>query len=126
GSPEALGGIDVLAAVDARGRAAIVRFGNDGHAFAAVSPAIVDGHGANHATAVHIHFRAVREGVFDRVGVEVLIDVIVAIRIFAVMTAADALGFDRPGAFHPAKLIDVVNVEVAVAAAGGPEEAVEA
>ena len=63
---------------------------------------------------------AVGEGVLDRVGVEVLVDVVAA-----VVPAAGALGLDRPGVLHPAALVDVVDQEVAVAAAAGPEEAVE-
>ena len=56
-----------------------------------------------------------------RVGVEVLVDVVAAI-----MAAAQRLGLDRPGVLHPAAMVDDVDVEVAEAAAAGPEEAVEA
>ena len=63
---------------------------------------------------------AVGEGVFDRVGVEVLVDVVAA-----VAAGARALGRDRPGVLHPAALVDVVDQEVAEAAAAGPEEPVE-
>ena len=63
---------------------------------------------------------AVAEGVLDRVGVEVLVDVVAA-----VVPAAGALGLDRPGVLHPAAFVDVVDQEVAEAAAAGPEEPVE-
>src|SRR5262249_55167416 len=63
----------------------------------------------------------VGEGVLDAVGVEVLVD-----EVAAVDPAAEAAGLDRPGVLHPAALVNVVDVEVAVAAAAGPEEAVEA
>jgi len=42
-----------------------------------------------------------------------------------VVPAAGALGLHRPVALHPAALVDVVDEEVAVAAAAGPQEAVE-
>src|SRR5687767_8334048 len=42
------------------------------------------------------------------------------------MATAEALRFDGPGVFHPAEMVDVVDVEVAVATAAGPKEAVEA
>ena len=41
------------------------------------------------------------------------------------MAATESLGFDRPRVFHPAALVDLVNVEVAEESAAGPEEAVE-
>ena len=41
------------------------------------------------------------------------------------MASAEGLGLDRPGVLHPAEMVDVVDVEVAEAAAAGPEEAVE-
>ena len=66
------------------------------------------------------HLGAVGERVFDRVRVEVLIDIVAAIG-----AAAGALGRDGPGVLHPAAFVDVVDQEVAVAAAAGPEEPVE-
>ena len=42
------------------------------------------------------------------------------------MAAAERLGFDGPGVFHPAEMIDVVNVEIAVTTTAQPDEAVEA
>ena len=42
-----------------------------------------------------------------------------------IVTAAYALGLDGPGVFHPAEMVDDVDVEVAEAAAACPEEAVE-
>ena len=64
-----------LALEGAGGEAAVVGFGDDGHAFAAVGVAGVDVVAAVHAAAVHGHLGAVGEGVFDGVGVEVLVDV---------------------------------------------------
>ena len=75
---------------------------------------------AGHGAAFRNSLRAVGEGVLDRVGVEVLIDVVAA-----VVPAAAGLGLDRPGVLHPAALVDVVDEEVAEAAAAGPQEAVE-
>ena len=69
---------------------------------------------------------AVGEDVFDRVGVEVLVHVGCAVGTWSVMASAQGLGLDRPGVLHPAEVVDVVDVEVAEAAAAGPEEAVEA
>src|SRR5688572_30473180 len=77
------------------------------------------------ALAIHEETGTVFEDVFDRVGVEVLVDVGAAIGCGFVMAAAEGLGFDGPGVFHPAEMIDVVNKEVAEATAAGPEEAVE-
>ena len=48
-----------------------------------------------------------------------------SIDVAAVVAAAEGLGLDRPGVLHPAALVDLVDVEVAEAAAAGPEEAVE-
>ena len=64
--------------------------------------------------------RAVGKGVLDGVIVEVLID-----RVAAIVAAAQAHRLNRPGVLHPAALVDAVDVEVAEAAAAGPEEAVE-
>ena len=68
----------------------------------------------------HEELGPVGERVFDRVVVEILIDAVAAI-----VPAAGGVGLDRPGTLHPAEFVDVVDVEVAVAAAAGPEEAVE-
>ena len=76
--------------------------------------------GAAHVPAEVEELGAVGIGVFDRVGVEVLVD-----RLAPVVAAAHRVGLDRPGALHPGTLVDLVNVVVAVHAAGGPEEAVE-
>src|SRR5262249_31944082 len=73
------------------------------------------------ATPLQVHFAAVGEGVLDGIGIEVLIDVVAA-----EMPAAGRLSTDREGILHPAAFIDVVNVEIAVASARGPEERVEA
>ena len=76
---------------------------------------------AVHAAAVDEQLGAVGEGVFDGVGVEVLVDVCSS----AVMAAAEPWAFTGQ-AFFIQQVVDVVNVEVAVAAAARPEEAVEA
>ena len=64
--------------------------------------------------------RAVGEGPFNAVAVEVLV-----VELAAEMPAAGRLGLHRPGVLHPADLVHVVHVEVAEHAAAGPEEAVE-
>ncbi len=76
--------------------------------------------GAGHRAAVEPQLGSVVKGVFDAVAVEVLVDVVAP-----VVAAAHGLGLHRPGVLHPAAFVDVVNVEVAVAAAAGPQEAVE-
>src|SRR5262249_60613153 len=63
---------------------------------------------------------AIGEAVLDRVGVEVLVDAVAPIA-----PRPGALGRAGPGVFHPATLVDVVDQEVAEAAAAGPEEPVE-
>src|SRR5262249_42610172 len=75
---------------------------------------------AGHVPAFEEELGAVGESVFDRVAIEVLIDVVAA-----VSPAAGSLGLHRPGVLHPATLIDVVNQEVAIRAAAGPEERME-
>ena len=75
---------------------------------------------ADHRTTVHDQLGAVGEGVFDGVGVEVLVDAIQAI-----MAAAQSHGADRPGVLHPTAVVDDVDVEVAEGAAAGPDEGVE-
>src|SRR5438046_518675 len=42
------------------------------------------------------------------------------------MFSAEGLGFDGPGVFHPAKVINMMDVEVAETAAAGPEKTMEA
>src|SRR5256885_2521524 len=44
----------------------------------------------------------------------------------AVMPAAERLGVNWPGILHPAQMVDVMNVEVIVTAATGPNKTVEA
>ena len=64
--------------------------------------------------------RAVVEGVLDRVGVEVLVD-----EVLAVVTAAERLSLHRPLILHPADFVDLVDVEIAEQPAARPQEAVE-
>ncbi len=66
------------------------------------------------------HLAAVGKRVLDRVGVEVLVDI-----IGAIAAGAGALCRNRPAILHPAALVDIVDQEVAEAAAAGPEEPVE-
>src|SRR6185503_14751226 len=100
GLPEAVFGGGVLACAGAGGAGAVVRAGDDGNAFGSLSPAVVNGSGARDAAAVHVHFGAVGEGVFDGVGVKVLVNVFDAVSAFFVVASAEALGFDGPGVFH--------------------------
>jgi len=79
----------------------------------------------DHAATVHVQFCTVLEGVFDGIGIEVLIDPRLAIGAVAIMPSAKGLRADRPAIFHPAKMIDMMDVEVAVAAAAGPDKTVE-
>src|SRR5262245_15870760 len=44
----------------------------------------------------------------------------------AVVAAAAGLSFNRPVVLHPATLVDVVDIEVAIESAASPQEAVEA
>src|SRR6186713_788459 len=83
--------------------------------------AVIHRHSANHTAAIHDEFGIVGEGVLDRIAVEVLVDVLVAI-----VTAADGVRLDRPGILHPAAVINVMDVEVGKATPAGPEEAMEA
>ena len=87
--------------------------------------AVVDSFAAFDAAPFEEEFCAVCISVFDGVVVEVLIDVCHARFICLVMLASDAVCFYGPGVLHPALMIDDVDVEVAVASAGRPEEAVE-
>src|SRR5207249_6394168 len=52
-------------------------------------------------------------------------DVRLSFGIQFVMSPAQRLRLYRPGVLHPAKVIDMVNVEVAVAAAAGPKKTVK-
>ena len=120
GLPKAVFGGGILAFVGAGGSGAVVRPGDDRHTFGSLRPTVVNGFGAGDATAVHVHFGAVGKGVFDRVGIKVLVGVFDAVAVRFVMASAEALGFDGPGVFHPAEVVDVVDIEVAVGAAAEP------
>ena len=72
------------------------------------------------------HSRAILEGVFHRVGIEVLVHVRAAVGGGFIMTSAKGLAFHRPIVLHPAEMIDVVDVEIGETSAAGPEERVEA
>src|SRR5690606_8203494 len=112
--------IELLALVNRAMRRPVTLLRDERHAFAAMGIAGELVVAARHAAAIHEQLRAVGKRVFDRVVVEVLID-----RIAAEVAAAAGLRANRPGIFHPATLVDVVNVEVAIRAAAGPQKAVE-
>src|SRR5436190_13869618 len=94
-------------------------------AFAAVSVAGVNVIASINAATVHVHLGAVGEGIFDGIGIKILIDVRSAIGVDFVVTSAQRLCLDRPGVLHPAKVIDMMNVKVIETAAAGPEETME-
>src|SRR5207248_323055 len=70
--------------------------------------------------SLEIQLGTVGKAVLDGVVVEVLVD-----SVAAIMPAAGSLRLHRPGVFHPATLIEVVNQVIAVNAAAGPEKGVE-
>ncbi len=69
------------------------------------------------AATVELELAAILEGVFDRVGVKVLVNIVAT-----EMPAAKPLGFDGPVILHPAALVDVVDQKVAVRPAAGPQK----
>src|SRR6186997_3203110 len=87
--------------------------------------AVVNGEATDDTASVHNKLRAVGERVFCRIRIEILVHVGDAFGTLAVMAATQRLGFDRPGVLHPAEVIDMVDVKVAVASAARPKEAVE-
>src|SRR5689334_3374365 len=64
--------------------------------------------------------RAVRKSVLDRVIIKILVH-----HVIPVVTTADGMGFHRPGFFHPAALVDLMDVEITIEATTGPEETME-
>src|SRR5207245_5287121 len=70
--------------------------------------------------AIVEEFDAIGPGVLDRVGIQILVE-----RIAAIVAAAQGLGFDGPGTFHPGAFVDLVDEEIAENAAAGPEEGME-
>ena len=98
---------------------------DDGGAFAAVGVAVEILFAARHDAAVPVEFGSVLEGVFAGVGVEILIHIRAAFRVLAVISATNGVNFHRPGIFHPAALVDLVDVEIAEETTAGPEETVE-
>src|ERR1051325_9521364 len=125
GCPDCVAAIRALTFVSTRWQAAIAALGNYRHAFAAMGIAGVNVGAPVGAAPVHDELGAVGKGVFHRIRIEILIHPQLAIRVVAIMPAAQRLGLNRPRVFHPAEMIDVMDVEVAVTAAAGPEEAVE-
>src|SRR4051794_10740175 len=71
-------------------------------------------------TAFEQQLGTVVKRVFDGIRVEVLVDAVAA-----VSACAGGHGLHGPGVFHPAAFVDVVDEEVAIAAAAGPQETVE-
>src|SRR4051794_18588913 len=71
-------------------------------------------------TAFEQQLGTVVKRVFDGIRVEVLVDAVAA-----VSACAGGHGLHGPGVFHPAAFVDVVDEEVAIAAAAGPQEPVE-
>ena len=74
-----------------------------------------------HVTPVQIELGTVIKRIFYRIGIEILVDIVVA-----VMTSTGCDGVDWPCILHPAAFVDVVDEIVAERAAAGPEETVEA
>src|SRR5207248_1091621 len=87
--------------VDARRRAAVAAFGGDGAALGSVNEAVIDGGGTLDAPAIEQQLSAVGEGVFDPIGIEILVDERLAIVVVAIVAAAHGLRLDRPAVFHP-------------------------
>ena len=115
----------ILALVDAGRTAAVAVFGDNRHPLAAVRVAGIERESAVHAAAVEEHLGSVREGVLHRVGIKVLVDPRFAAGGGPDSAAADAVALHGPGVFEPAKVVDVVDVEIAEGTARGPQEAVE-
>ena len=94
-------------------------------AFGAVSVTGKFSGSTNHSPAFEEQLRTIGERVFDTVDVEVLVNVFTA-----VMASSITLGFNWPdvlvfGVLHPAAFINVVDQEIAIATAAGPQECVE-
>ena len=109
--------VQVLALEDSAPGRRMPPFRDDRRAFAAVRVAGELPVAAVDAPPFEHQLGAVCESVFHGIDIKVLVDVLAA-----VMPAAGSLGLHRPSIFHPAAFVDVVNQEVAVAAAAGPEE----
>ncbi len=75
---------------------------------------------ARYGAAVHEQLRSIGECVFDRIGIEVLID-----HVTAIVTTTAGDGFHRPVILHPAAFIDVVDQEVTDRTATEPQKSVE-
>src|SRR5262249_1197735 len=117
--------LHVLTFESARRHPAVTGFGHDRYALAAVSVAGVNVITAIHAATIHRHFPAVGECVFDRIGIEILVDVGFAVGIVAIVASTQRLRFNGPRVLHPAEVVDMMNVKVAEASTAGPKETVE-
>src|SRR5207247_8701916 len=77
------------------------------------------------AAPIHDELASIGEGVFDRIGIEILIHIRLAVAAQLVMATAQRLGLDRPGVLHPTKMINMMDVKIAVAPAARPQKTVE-
>src|SRR5580765_951079 len=73
-----------------------------------------------HAATFEEQFCTIVESELDGIIIEILINARAAI-----MPSAERLRAYRPGVFHPAALVNVVDVKIAERAAARPEKAVE-
>src|SRR6056300_1009002 len=73
-----------------------------------------------HATALKVELGIVWAGVFNRVTVQILIDLITTI-----VSATQAHSFHRPHPFHPATFVDIVNIKITVYPTTKPEKAMK-
>src|SRR5690606_33480626 len=93
--------------------------GNDRQPFASVRDAGVIAHTSGHAPPLEEKPGAVGKRILHGVHIEVLIDA-----VSPIMASPARLGADRPRILHPAAFVDVVDVEIAEAAATRPQKAV--
>src|ERR1019366_1127086 len=106
-------------------RATVTTLRGDGQTLAAMHVAGIDGLTTYYVASVKKHLGAIGEGVFHRIGVEILVHVRHAAAVLPVVAAAQSLGLDRPRVLHPAQGIQDMDIIVTVHAAAGPQEAME-
>ena len=73
-----------------------------------------------HGASIKQHLSSVFKGILHAIGIEILVDIIVA-----VMPSPGTLGLDWPCILHPATLVDVMDQEVAERPTRQPQEGVE-
>src|SRR5205823_14011576 len=110
----------------AGGQPAVVGLRDNRHAFAAMRVAGVNVVATIDAASIHHELAAIREGVFHRIRVEILVHADAAATALAIMPTAERLGLHRPGVLHPAEMVNVVDVKVAEAPSARPQKTVEA